>query len=264
MFSIDNNDTYFTRAGKTLLRQSLEKIISVIPKDGSVKSMAVAGGCFRSYFFKEKYTDLDIFLLSDRNTAREFITKTRYNLVKEYPKIDFGGIAEVTLKLPVNFSGTIGTKRIEKKFLRFNIPPLPNRNTFPLQLIQYSHNVDGEEIWPECGRELISLFDIIPTCFAAEVVYNNDTTYVFNGVSAHPLLLESLVNKELLPNTQYGRVINPVMALERFYKYTSVYGFKVSSKEHMTLFCNLMGIPDSMQISYNIEGDSIACEESMF
>ena len=255
MFEHNRNDTYFVKAGKTLLNMSLCQISDTFPKMEDPIKLAVAGGSFRSLFTKQKLMDLDLFLLTDRYMALSFFKYMKEVLIRLYPDIVFDKIAEVTLTLKRDEDGF---SNLEKKFIRFNIPPLPGRNNTQIQMLQFSHNIEGLEVYPKSSRELINMFDVIPACFSAEAVKTPNNGFEFTGVTAHAMLLETLVNKELIPNMVKGRPVEPIMSLERFYKYTVDYGFTVS-KQHMPIFAKLMAIPTNISIHYDtISGEDVS------
>lgn len=253
-----HTDTYFTKAGKYLLNQSFGAIRNHFSLLDPV-TIAVAGGSFRSYFLKETPIDLDLFILSDRATASKIIISVRDSLKKQYPDITFEPIAYIDIE-----RNSIDKEKTIKKVIRFNIPVLPNSNT-PIQLLHFSHDVGPYEVSPSCGRELLNSFDIVPACFAAEAKIFCTNQPEFLGVSQHPLLLESLINKTLLPNEVKGRQIIPSIDLNRFYKYTAKYGFSVSKKD-METFSDYMFIPTNARISYHsdyTDSDSASCTEDL-
>jgi hypothetical protein len=257
LFEINVNDTYFVKSGKILLNMSLSKIANTFPETANPIKLAIAGGSFRSLFMKQAPTDLDLFLLTDRQTALSFFKSVKEVLVNQYPKVTFDKIAEITLTIENN-----GGSSYQKKFIRFNIPPLQGRNETPIQLLQFSHVIQGVEVHPTSSRELINMFDIVPACFSAEAIKYPNNFLEFTGVTAHTMLLETLVNKELVPNIVKGRLVEPIMALERFYKYTKEYGFTVS-KENMPIFSTLMSIPTNVSIHYDsvIGEDASECSD---
>jgi hypothetical protein len=261
LFESNVNDTYFVKSGKILLNMSLSKIADAFPKTADPIKIAIAGGSFRSLFMKQAPTDLDLFLLTDRQTALSFFKSVKEVLVNQYPKVTFDKIAEITLT--VENTGVVSS--YQKKFIRFNIPPLPGRNETPIQLLQFSHNIQGLEVYPTSSRELINMFDIVPACFSAEATKYPNNVFEFTGISAHAMLLETLVNKELVPNIVKGRLVEPIMSLERFYKYTKEYGFTVS-KENMPIFSTLMSIPTNVSIHYDtvIGEDASECSDLEF
>jgi hypothetical protein len=257
-FEINVNDTYFVKSGKILLNMSLSRIADTFPKTADPIKIAIAGGSFRSLFMKQAPTDLDLFLLTDRQTALSLFKSVKEVLVNQYPEVTFDKIAEITST--VENTGVVSS--YQKKFIRFNIPPLPGRNETPIQLLQFSHNIRGLEVYPTSGRELINMFDIVPACFSAEATKYPDNFFEFTGISAHAMLLETLVNKELVPNIVKGRLAEPIMTLARFYKYTKEYGFTVS-KENMPIFSTLMAIPTNVSINYDsvIGEDASECSD---
>lgn len=258
-FEHNRNDTYFVKSGKTLLNMSLCQVADTFPKTADPIKIALAGGSFRSLFMKQSPTDLDLFLLTDRRTALSFFKSMKESLIKQYPHVSAEKIAEVTLTLKRDEDGD---PSVEKKFLRFNIPPLSGRNTAPIQMLQFSHNIQGIEVFPKSSRELINMFDIVPACYAAEVIKTPVNDFEFTGVTAHAMLLETLLHKQLVPNVVKGRPVEPIMALERFYKYTVEYGFTVA-KEHMPVFAKLMAIPTNVSIHYDtmVGEDASECSD---
>jgi len=257
IFRVGDNDTYFTRAGKRLLNVSVGPIARYYPEEFKDIHLAVAGGSFRSLFFNETPTDLDVFLLTDMETGTRFLRKLRQNLMNQFPDAPFQQVAEVTITINKNY--TPSEEAITKKFVRFNIPVIEGLTPVPIQMIHFCHVVEGDEVFPTSARELINLFDVVPACFAAETTA---FPLSFHGVSTHAMLLDSLLSKTLIPNMVRGRYIEPVMTLDRFYKYTKTYGFSVS-KSDMPHFTKLMSIPNNMNISYDVddtEGDP--CSEA--
>ena len=247
IFRVGDNDTYFTRAGKRLLNMSVGPVAPFYPEGFKNLHLAVAGGSFRSLFFNEAPTDLDVFILTDSDTGTRFLRNLRNNLINTFPDAPFQQLAEVTITINKHYNPS--EESLVKKFVRFNIPVIEGLTPTPIQMIHFCHLVGEEEVFPTSARELINLFDVVPACFAAETTA---FPMVLQGVSTHAMLLDSLLSKTLIPNMVRGRYIEPVMTLDRFYKYTKTYGFSVN-KSDMPHFTKLMSIPSNMNISYDVD-----------
>lgn len=247
-----NKETYYTKAGKVLLNMSLGNIYTYFP--ASIQhldfSIAVAGGCFRSYFNKELPKDLDLFLLTPFDTAKQIMSGVSDFLHNN--TIAMNDVATITSEY-VSDSTDWDKKTVSKKILRLNIPCSKNNPEIPIQLLYFGYFIDGIEIYPKSARDLITRFDIVPACFAAEARYALASGWTFSGTASHQRLLESLATKILIPNESTNSVIVPSMSINRFYKYVHDYGFSVESKEDMKILSSYMLNGKDINFDYNDE-----------
>jgi hypothetical protein len=184
----------------------------------------VAGGVIRALFNNELPNDVDVFLLG--NTPE--ISQRLEALASNYG-VD---VRKVKIKYD-NF-----VKHIHLFDLK-----LPDMK-YTIQFIAqwFTRNDGKEEIFFRHAEDVIAYFDIVPVCFAAEVEFEDSykqgqfiREWSLLKVVTHPLLFKHLAKKELFVNP-YGPISLKRMRADRFYKYITEYGFRITNAESMKKF----------------------------
>jgi hypothetical protein len=184
----------------------------------------VAGGVIRALFNNELPNDVDVFLLGN---AQE-ISNRLENLAFRY-KVD---VKKVKIKYD-NFVKHIHLFDLKLPHMKYTIQ----------FIAQWFIRNDGkEEIFFRHAEDVIAYFDVVPVCFAAEVEFDGgheDGQFIrewsLSKVVTHPLLFKCLAKKEFLVNP-YGPMSLKKMRADRFYKYVTEYGFRITDAESMKKF----------------------------
>ena len=236
-----NQDPIICKYVFPALQLGINPILPYLPSGRYV----VAGGIFRSIFFNEVPTDIDIYLLSphfdsDDSFLPDLIDYTLKGISKQVGSFDRKKI-------------TIAASQTKIDIITIELTALP----YSIQLITKSKN----NVVPECADDIVSAFDIIPACFAVDITLNQGTNgaglysslanYEINELCIHPDYFYSLANKYLITNKQKSRFEQSHMKAERFYKYISTYGFTIPTVEEMNNFNVLLAkVPNDLDIEY--------------
>lgn len=214
------------------IKLGINPIISILPQG----RYCIAGGVFRSLFFNELPSDVDIYpLASSTNVITIYNNAIRKSIKSK------------------KISGNTGTNSHIDIITFDGLQKLP----YKIQIISKSIVDNGISVLPTEVDDILSAFDIIPACFGIDISIETSPvssvfpSFTLNSVVIHPDYFYSLGNKLLLLNTGQSPLYEKQMSAERFYKYTVNYGFRIPNNEVMAQFNNLINKKISgMDIEY--------------
>ena len=240
-FPEEDHDPIMLKYGFPAIKLGINPILKYLPSG----RYCIAGGTFRSLFFNEIPTDIDIYPLEPHFTNNVYIHDEIHDRMMEGTSVQ---VFEKFNSLHVNIKET-GTS-VDILTGKFSYLP------YSFQIITKSKGTEFVEIRPTCADDIISTFDIIPACFGIDFTLTTEPnqaypSYTINEVAIHPDYFYSLGNKYLMVNEQPSKFESKRMKAERFYKYIANYGFKVPSTEEMQKFNVLLAKePHGTDIEY--------------
>ena len=227
------------------LRLALTPIIEYLP----CGTYCIAGGVFRSLFFGQIPTDIDIFLINTPYYGNIPINEViEQNIIaQQVPGVSTWEVKRITGKV------------VEKQTAIDILTISPNTETVPysIQIVGKQITYNGRKCWPSSAEEVLSTFDIIPACFGVcftLVEPQRITGYpnvVIDEVLHHPNYFYSVANKYLMTNTWRTIFSDHSMRADRFYKYLVEYGFRIPNNKEMEQFNSLLAKgPATLEIEY--------------
>jgi hypothetical protein len=254
-----HKDPILGRYAFPAIKLAFNPIINYIPSG----RYCIAGGIFRSLFFNEIPTDVDIYPLETALLGgipiNEFIS---FAAEPDCLRIESDKLLASDTR-PINkfsrLKALVKSSNSNIDILTLKLSELP----YNFQIICKSNNLpDGTVEVPVCANDIISSFDIVPACFGVDVtIYNENKTdalksgwssFELNEVLIHPDYFYSVANKYLITNKSqntFGRVRKITAA--RFYKYIVDYGFRIPNNSEMSVFNELLGKPgDDLDLEY--------------
>lgn len=217
LYFSNTNEPILSRYVYKAIKLGINPILDLLPHG----RYCIAGGVFRSLFFGEIPTDVDIYPLHSESIV--------------------GDIQQRALKACFSiklFSGDISKIKAHVDVLTFDkLKDLP----YKIQIISKSIEQNNQIIVPKTVDDILSAFDIIPACFGIDITVNSfEHTFDLNEVVIHPDYFYSVSNRLLLVNKENSSLYEKQMTAERFYKYIVNYGFRVPDNNVMSQFNALM------------------------